>query len=145
MLCTWCCRVITVIYKTISTEILSTGTYRYRKTERSLNSASDVDKLLKEFDGEKYSHTLLKLAVSGRLEPDLYEEWREKRFSIQEAVLELKLDDSELRRKVTEEQIRKKFTEGSFPERLLSFTLEEKLGKVQINDKQYFGNVPVKA
>ncbi len=106
--------------KSISTEILSTGTYRFRKMERSLNSASDMEKLLAEFGNENYNHTMLKLAVSGRLEPDLYEQWREKRHGIREAVLELKLDDSELRRKVTEEQIRKEFTEDSFPEQLLS-------------------------
>ncbi|MCC5915670.1 MAG: metallophosphoesterase [Balneolaceae bacterium] len=106
--------------KTISTEILSTGTYRFRKMERDLNSASDIDKLLKEFGDDEYSHTMLKLAVSGRLEPELYEQWREKRHSIREAVLELKLDDTELRQKVTEEQIRKEFTEDSFPEKLLS-------------------------
>ncbi|WP_322572656.1 hypothetical protein [Rhodohalobacter sp.] len=118
--------------KTISTEILSTGTYRFRKMERSLNSASDVDKLLDEFEDDDYNQTMLKLAVSGRLEPELYEKWREKRHSIREAVLELKLDDSELRRKVTEEQIRKEFTEGSFPEQLLSSIPDENEDELQM-------------
>lgn len=120
------------VNKTISTEILSTGTYRFRKMERDLNSASDVEKLLKEFEVEEYNHTMLKLAVSGRLEPELYEQWREKRHSIRDAVLELKLDDSELRRKVTEEQIRKEFTEGSFPEQLLSSIPEENEDELQM-------------
>jgi DNA repair protein SbcD/Mre11 len=118
--------------KLISTEILSTGTYRFRKMERSLNSESDLEKLLKEFGSNEFNHTILKLDVSGRLEPELYEQWREKRQSIRKAVVELKLDDSELRRKVTEEQIRKEFTDGSFPKQLLSSIPEENEAELQM-------------
>lgn len=118
--------------KTISTEILSTGTYRFHKIEKRLNNAADLDKLLEVFEGDEYNHTMLKLAVSGRLEPEMYEQWREERHSIREAVLELKLDDSELRRKVTDDQIRKEFTEGSFPEQLLSSIPEENEDELQM-------------
>jgi DNA repair exonuclease SbcCD nuclease subunit len=118
--------------KTIKTEILSTGTYRFHKIEKRLNSAADLDKLLEVFEGDEYNRSVLKLSVSGRLEPELYEQWREKRHSIRDAVLELKLDDSELRRKVTEEQIRKEFTEDSFPEQLLSSIPEENEDELQM-------------
>jgi DNA repair exonuclease SbcCD nuclease subunit len=118
--------------KSIQTEILSTGSYRFLRVERTLNRKNDIDKLLDDFRNEKYQKSVVKLSVSGRLEPELYEQWLEKRHQIRDAVLELKLDDSGLKRKVTEEQIRKEFTEGSFPEQLLSSIPEENEDELQM-------------
>lgn len=112
--------------KSIQTKILSTGSYRFQRIEETLNHQKDIDNLLEEFLKEMYLKSVVKLSVSGRLEPELYEQWLEKRHQIRDSVLELKLDDSNLRRKVTKEQIRKEFTEGSFPEQLLaSFSSNE--------------------
>jgi len=118
--------------KSIQTEILSTGSYRFLRVERTLNRQNDLEKLLDDFQNEKYQKSVVKLSVSGRLEPELYEKWLEKRHQIREVVLELKLDDSGLKRKVTEEQIRKEFTEGSFPEQLLSSIPEENEDELQM-------------
>lgn len=118
--------------KTIQTEILSTGSYRFLRFEHTLNHQSDIEKLLEEFQKNQYKKSVVKLSVSGRLDPELYDQWLEKRHQIRDSVLELKLDDSNLKRKVTEEQIRKEFAEGSFPEQLLSSIPEEKEDELQM-------------
>ncbi len=106
--------------KNIQTEILSTGTYRFVRNNVSMNSESDVNKVLETYENEQWQNTVLRLTVIGKLEPELYELWKEQRQTIRDQVLELKLDDSGVRRKVTPEQIQKEFSEGSFPEQLLS-------------------------
>ena len=118
--------------KSIQTEILSTGSYRFVRVERTLNHQSELEKLLEEFQNEKYQKSVVKLTVSGRMDPELYDQWLEQRHQIRDAVLELKLDDSGLKRKVTEEQIRKEFAEGSFPEQLLSSIPEENEDELQM-------------
>ena len=118
--------------KTIRTEILSTGSNRFRKTEKNLNHEKDLENIFKEFEKETYSNSVVKLSVSGVLEPELYESWKEQRQKIRDSVLELKLDDSNLRRKVTEEQIRKEFAEGSFPEQLLSSFSDKEEDELQL-------------
>lgn len=112
--------------KNIQTEILSTGTYRFVYSDSDIKSVSDIDQLIDSYKDEQWRRTVLKLKVEGKLEPELYEYWKENRQSIRDKVLELKLNDSGVRRKVTPEQIQKEFTEGSFPEQFLSsFTSEE--------------------
>lgn len=106
--------------KNIQTEILSTGTYRFVRSKPSLNSESDVNKLLEAYKDQQWQKVVLQLTVTGKLEPELYNHWKEQRQTLRDQVLELKLDDSDLRRKVTPEQIQKEFPEGSFPEELLS-------------------------
>ena len=118
--------------KTILTKILSTGSYRFLRVERTLNRQSELEKVLEEFQKEEYQKSVVKLSVSGRMDPDLYDQWLEKRHQIRDAVLELKLDDTSLKRKVTEDQIRKEFTEGSFPEQLLSSIPEENEDELQM-------------
>ncbi|REL37900.1 DNA repair exonuclease [Rhodohalobacter sp. SW132] len=118
--------------KSIQTEILSTGSYRFLRVERTLNRQNDLEKLLEEFQKKEYQKSVVKLSVSGRLDPDLYDQWLDKRHQIRDAVMELKLDDSGLKRKVTEEQIRKEFAEGSFPEQLLSSIPEENEDELQM-------------
>lgn len=118
--------------KTIRTEILSTGSFRFRKEEVSLNHEKDLDNLLKEFEKVEYSKSVVQLSVSGVLEPELYESWKKERQKIRDSVLELKLDDSSLRRKVTEQQVRKEFAEGSFPEQLLTSFSENEEDELQM-------------
>ena len=138
--------------KTINTDILSTGSYRFQKMEVSLNHSTDIDRLLNQFragdnpgsnrevgdspgdnrEAGQHKKTVLALSVSGRLEPELYERWREGRQQIRNAVLELKLDEAKLREKITEEQIRTEFTTGSFPEQLLSSFSEDQADELQL-------------
>ncbi len=118
--------------KSIQTEILSAGSFRFLRIERTLNRQSDLEKLIEEFQEEKYQKSVVMLSVSGRLDPDLYDQWQENRHQIREAVLELKLNDINLKRKVTEAQIRKEFAEGSFPEQLLTLIPDENEDELQM-------------
>jgi len=106
--------------KSIRTEVLETGHHRFVQLEQELNSPGDGRKLAEEFSGGEYQNSVVKLTVSGRLDPEEYDEWLEIRSRIRKNCLELKMEDAALRRKVTAEQIRKEFAEGSFPELLLT-------------------------
>lgn len=119
--------------KNISTEIISTGTHRFVKASVSVARSEDILKLVETYSGEDWKKNVLWLTVSGKLEEEAYEEWKERRSEIRDSVLELRLDDSEVRRKVTTEHIKKEFTEGSFPEKLLtSFTEDEEEAELQM-------------
>lgn len=118
--------------KTIRTEVLETGQHRFLRLERVLNSPGDCRKLAVEFSGGEYQSSVVRLTVSGRLDPEVYDEWLEIRNGIRRDCLELKMEDAGLKRKVTGEQIRNEFTEGSFPERLLSSIPEEEEDELQM-------------
>lgn len=118
--------------KTIQTERIQTGSYRFLSTTQTLRSRRDLGELLENFQKNEYQKSVVKLSVSGRLDPDVYDEWLEIRHHVRNAVLELKLDDANLKRKVTLQQIRNEFTEGSFPERLLSSIPEEEEDELQM-------------
>ncbi len=111
--------------KDIKTELISTGTYRFVQASETISDLDNVTKLVEEYSGDSWQKTVLSLKVEGKLEEEAYDEWQDKRSQIRDAVLELRLDDSEVRRKVTREQIQKEFSEGSFPEQLLSNFSEE--------------------
>lgn len=106
--------------KTIRTQTMMTGSYRFLSIDQTLRTRRDLEELVGNFQNEEYQKSVVKLSVSGRLDPDVYDEWIEMRQQIRNTVLELKLDDADLKRNVSREQIRNEFTEGSFPERLLS-------------------------
>src|SRR5690625_7084999 len=102
--------------KSIRTEVLETGHHRFVQLEQELNSPGDGRKLAEEFSGGEYQNSVVKLTVSGRLDPEGYDEWVEIRSRNRKNGLELKMEDAELRREVTAERIRKEGGEGEFPE-----------------------------
>lgn len=106
--------------KKITAEIIPTGKYQFEQRHETLSTQNDLEKLLEAIRQDRYQNVVLKLVVSGRLEPEFYEDWKNAISKIREAVLELKLIDSELVRRVTSDQIRKEFPRDSFPEKLLS-------------------------
>ena len=112
--------------KNITSEIIPTGRYRFYQRRETLSTQNDLEKLLDSIRRDRYQNVVLKLVVSGRLDPDVYEAWKKAIHEIREAVLELKLNDSELVRRVTSDQIRKEFPGDSFPEKLLSYFSENK-------------------
>lgn len=111
--------------KEITTEIVSTGSYRFEQVVEQVSSDSDVQALVEQFKEDSWQQSVVELEVSGKLEEEAFEAWRESRSQIRDSVLELRLDDSGVRRKVTSEQIQKEFSEGSFPEQLLSAFSED--------------------
>ncbi|MDZ7692357.1 MAG: DNA repair exonuclease [Balneolaceae bacterium] len=111
--------------KEITTEIISTGTYRFVQMDEQISSARDVQNLVDQFSKDSWQQAVVELEVSGKLEEEAFEAWQQSRSPIRDSVLELRLDDADVRRKVTSEQIQKEFSEGSFPEQLLSSFSEE--------------------
>lgn len=119
--------------KEITTEIVSTGTYRFVQKEEQLSSAEEVQALVEQFSDGSWQQAVVELEVAGKLEEEAFEAWQENRAQIRDSVLELRLDDTDVRRKVTSEQIQQEFSEGSFPEQLLSsFSEEEEEGELQM-------------
>lgn len=112
--------------KEITTEIVSTGTYRFVQKSEQVSSIRDVQDLVKQFGEDSWQQAVVELEVSGKLEEEAFEAWQDSRSQIRDSVLELRLDDTDVRRKVTSEQIQKEFSEGSFPEQLLSSFSEDK-------------------
>lgn len=108
-----------------TTEIISTGTYRFIQMAEQISSIGEDKDLVKKFSDDSWQHAVVELDVSGKLEDEAFEAWQESRSQIRNSVLELRLNDAEVRRKVTSEQIQKEFSEDSFPEQLLSFFSEE--------------------
>ena len=106
--------------KKITAEIIPTGQYRFEQRRETLTLQHELKKLVKSIRPDTYQNVVMQLTVSGRLDPELYENWNNAIPKLREAVLELKLDDSELVRRVTPQQIRKEFPIDSFPEKLLS-------------------------
>lgn len=115
-----------------TTEIINTGTYRFEQLSERLSSAKDVQDLMGRFSEDSWQQSVVELTASGKLEEDAFEAWQESRPQIRDAVLELRLDDTDVRRKVTPEQIRQEFSEGSFPEQLLSSFSEAEEEELQI-------------
>ncbi|MDR8389507.1 DNA repair exonuclease [Aliifodinibius sp. S!AR15-10] len=119
--------------KEITTEIVSTGTYRFIQMAEQISSTKDVQNLVEQFSRDSWQQTVVELEVYGKLEEEAFEAWQENRSQIRDSVLELRLDDAEVHRKVTSDQIQKEFSEGSFPEQLLSsFSEDEEEEKLQM-------------
>ncbi|MFO7848347.1 MAG: metallophosphoesterase [Spirochaetia bacterium] len=106
--------------KEISAEILNCGLYRFRQRREKLYTKEDIQKLEASLEEDEFRRVVLKLTVEGRLEPEVYEYWKERIPELRKAVLELKLDDGKLLRSITIEQISKEFPKDSLPEKLLS-------------------------
>jgi DNA repair protein SbcD/Mre11 len=70
--------------------------------------------------------------VSGQLDQDAYDEWQKQKNTLRNAVLELRLNDTEVRRKVTPRLSVQEFVEGSFPEKLLSSFSEDEPDELQM-------------
>jgi DNA repair exonuclease SbcCD nuclease subunit len=119
--------------KDITTEIISTGTYRFVQKSEQVSSTKDVQDLVEQFSEDSWQQAVVELEVSGKLEEEAFEAWQESRSQIRDSVLELRLDDTDVRRRVTSEQIQKEFSEGSFPEQLLSsFSEDEEEEELQM-------------
>lgn len=114
----------------IEAQILNCGSYRFEHRNVTLRSKDDVEKLLGTlkgstleggiFEDSRYRGVVLHLTVEGRLEPEVYEEWKKSLPQLRDSLLELKLDDGKLLQSITMEQVRGEFPSGSFPEKLLS-------------------------
>jgi len=105
--------------KSVRYQSIQTGRYRFFTMERELSAEDDVEVLKSYFhklDREKH---LVKLKLKGRVQGEIYDERSAMLTELNECVLHLEANLSELFREITVEDINREFTEGSFPYKLL--------------------------
>ena len=112
--------------KQIHLQALSTGTYSFIRKEHTLESASDLQTLLKELRSIEQARTLLRLTLRGRLEADQLSKLRRHLAETEQSFFYTHIDDSELLESINEQNVESEFTEGSFPYRLLKQLIVKK-------------------
>jgi hypothetical protein len=110
----------------IHVESLSTGTYRFIRTEHNLESIPQLQQLVKELEGTDQEHTCLRLTLSGRLEEQQIFELRRHLEEAEKSFFYARIDDSGVLEKISEKTVEAEFTEGSFPYRLLKRLIANK-------------------
>lgn len=112
--------------KHIHVRTLSTGTYRFIRTEHNLESAPQLQHLVKELQGTEQEKTLLRLTLAGRLEEQQILELRRHLEEAEKSFFYARIDDSGVLEKISEKTVEAEFTEGSFPYRLLKRLIANK-------------------
>ena len=110
----------------IRVESLSEGTYRFIRKEHSLESASALQRLVKELQSAERDRILLRLTLDGRLEEQQLSELRRHLAEAEKSFLYTRIDDSGVLEKISEKTVEAEFTEGSFPYRLLKRLIANK-------------------
>ena len=110
----------------IHIESLSTGTYRFIRTEYNLESIPQLQQLVKELEGTDQENTCLRLTLSGRLEEQQIFELRRHLEEAEKSFFYARIDDSGVLEKISEKTVEAEFTEGSFPYRLLKRLIANK-------------------
>jgi DNA repair exonuclease SbcCD nuclease subunit len=101
-------------------EAIQTGRYRFLQKEVTLNRDEDLDQLETVLEGPDTEYDLVRLVLKGHLDRAGLEEVGRLIGRLEEAVLHLQTERTDLRQRLTVEEIDREFSEGSFPHRLLS-------------------------
>lgn len=112
--------------KQIRLESLPTGTYRFVREERTLESAPDLQRLVKELGSADRARTLLRLKLGGRLEAEQLLELRSYLAEAENSFFHAQIDHSGVLERISEQNVEAEFTEGSFPYRLLKHLIVKK-------------------
>lgn len=112
--------------KQIRLEALTTGTYRFIREEHTLESAADIERLVKELRSTEQTRTLLRLSLRGRLETDQLLELRRHLAEADKSFCYAQIDDSGVLERISEQNVEAEFTEGSFPYKLLKQLIADK-------------------
>jgi exonuclease SbcD len=107
-------------------ESLCTGTYHFIRKQQTLESAPDLQRLVKELHGAEQARTLLRLTLRGRLEAEQLAELRLHLGKAEKSFFYTQIDDSGVLEKISEKNVEEEFTEGSFPYRLLKQLIADK-------------------
>jgi exonuclease SbcD len=112
--------------KQIHFESLSAGSYRFVREEHTLESAPDLQRLVKQLLSGERDRTLLRLKLSGRLEAEQLFELRRHLAEAEKSFFYAQIDDSGLLERISEQNVEAEFTEKSFPYRLLKQLIANK-------------------
>jgi DNA repair protein SbcD/Mre11 len=106
--------------KNIIATSLTSGRYAFIQDEVTIASHSDLEALVVKYSNPTAKNILLKLTLKGRIPSEEFSTIGAFEKSLQENVLYLETDLSELRPEITKVMIDKEFTKDSFPYRLLN-------------------------
>ncbi|MDY0236413.1 MAG: metallophosphoesterase [Gudongella sp.] len=109
--------------KNIKSKLVETGKYRFADENYTLSSIEDYSRIY-NLISKHPENIIARIGVSGIVDEDAYKH-RQKVFKeIEEKILYLIFEDSDLKIRINKEKIEKEFTQDSFPEQFL-FALQE--------------------
>jgi len=106
--------------KSVRYQSLRTGCYQFLRIERELHKQNDVEALKAQFTKLAGDRCLVRLRLKGRVPNEIYDERMSLVDELEQSVVYLNTDMSELFREITVKDIDKEFTESSFPHSLLT-------------------------
>ena len=105
--------------KKITGDRVTTGTYKFIDKEFEIRDKEDLDNILTMLLNDNPNKTIARINLKGRVEEDVYNYRQEVYKSIEQAIVYLIIEDTDLGIRITPEKIHKEFSEGSFPQQLL--------------------------
>ena len=110
----------------VSVERVTTGLFRFRREQRTLNSSADVEALKDIINDGSAASTILRLELDGRLDPQALAALEHAVEALRGRVAELDVRHENVGEAVTRERIAEEYPEGSFASTLLlSFSDED--------------------
>ena len=109
--------------KNTKSNLIQTGKYRFADKKYTLTSIEDYNKIY-DFINKHPENTIARIEVSGTIDEEAYRHRHKVFKEIEEKILHLIFEDSDLKIRINKEKIEKEFTQGSFPEQFL-FALQE--------------------
>lgn len=104
--------------KSIKASRIQTGKHRFIDKRYRLDTIEDYEKI-RDTIGNHSENTIARIEVSGRVDEEVYKHRQEVFKEIEDKLLYLIFEDSDLKIRINKEKIQKEFTQGSFPEQFL--------------------------
>ncbi len=103
----------------LESESITTGEFRFREIKKEIHSLEELEELIDEFveDGE---NNLVKLVLTGSLPQEDYQSRLNILAEMEQCLVYIEVDDSDLCVEISPHTISAEFSEGSFPYLLLS-------------------------
>ena len=106
--------------RSVTARSLQVGKFQFHHLKETVDGEAELRALKKQFSKLDSDTDLVKLKLTGRLPTDAFEHMGGLLDELEEQVLHLEHDLTELLSEIRQEDIDGEFTEGSFPHRLLS-------------------------
>ncbi|MGM0395926.1 MAG: metallophosphoesterase family protein [Bacillota bacterium] len=102
----------------IDAKRINTGKYSFMDVEFNIEQFEDYSKIQNQFK-EGTENAVARVSLRGTLEEEAYRHRLQLKEELEERLLHLILEDSELKIRINSDKIHREFTKGSFPEQLL--------------------------
>lgn len=111
--------------KQVQAKQIETGLYRFYDLDKEISSTQCLEKLKSEILSEDDSKRIVRLNLTGRIERAMLNELQTIYQEIQDKIICLMVDESNLKPKISNEDIEKEYTKDSFPYQILSKLMDE--------------------